>query len=177
MKPVETQGQGVTHTRRSTEPGPQTGGFGCSGQQVSPFTCSEQQKEKPAWLTVKHPQQPRRHGQAPTGARRLEAQGLPPTPRGPEKLPGRRWALGDLAGGWESSHVTPGLLSQFPPWKVSQGGSPREATRGCPQTPHRFWATAGDRLANGHVCARTAAPGPWPASTARGWGERQQRSG
>lgn len=46
---------------------------------------------------------------------------LPPMPRGPEKLPGRRWALGDLAGGWESSHVTPGLLSQFPPWKVSPG--------------------------------------------------------
>ena len=76
LKPVETQGRGVTHTCRSTEPGPQTGGFGCSGQQVSPFTCSEQQKEKPAWLTVKHPQQPRRHGQAPTGAWRLEARGL-----------------------------------------------------------------------------------------------------
>ena len=29
--------------------------------------------------------------------------------------------MGDLAGGWESSHVTPGLLSQFLPWKVSPG--------------------------------------------------------
>lgn len=47
--------------------------------------------------------------------------GLLPTPRGPEKLLGRWWALGDLAGGWESSHVTPGLLSQFRPWKVSPG--------------------------------------------------------
>lgn len=79
------------------------GSFSCSGPQVSSFTCSEQ-KEKQAWLTVKHPQEPWRWA-APTGAWWLEARGLvvvgrlrtaaaAPHARGPREAPGEAVGFG-----------------------------------------------------------------------------------
>lgn len=152
------------------------------------FTCSEQQKEKQAWWMVQHR---RNHGdtgrprQEPGGSRPRGwwwwggrgQLGLPHVPRGPETLPGRRWALGDLAGSWESSHVTPRLLSQFPPWNVSPGrltwGSHTRMPTGSARVlGHR----RGQTCQRARVCADSGAR-PTDSEHSGGWGKRQQRSG